>query len=198
MKHILRVVSVSLTVLFPSSECFSRPAGQEVEQEPLRIGINHNDIQVELVNAAERVVARIQHKAPAKEASLEYSPEFRKAAAEAWQKVQYGNRPRPEQGSPEAGFTIGRDGKPSAVKVATKESGPGEMRFVTDPDTLAVFHTHSDPWIRRPSTRDQALAKNNHRQIYTATKDGLFLTGPDGKTTQVFRRADWATKKNPQ
>ena len=34
-------------------------------------------------------------------------------------------------------------------------------------------------------------------QIYTATKDGLFLAGADGRTTQVFKRDDWASRKNP-
>lgn len=70
----------------------------------------------------------------------------------------------------EAGFTIGRDGKSSAVYVKTKESGDGEMRFVADRDTLAVFHTHSDPWIRRPPTGGEAPARDNHMQIHTATK----------------------------
>ena len=133
---------------------------------------------------------------PTREGALEYSPVFRDAAAKAWAKVGYGNKPRPEQGNPEAGFTVGRNGNIGAPLFHSQEFGHGEMQIPYDDNTLAVFHTHSDPWTRRPSSGDEASAKSQKMQIYTATKDGLFLTGPDGKTIQVFNRDDWATKKN--
>lgn len=200
MKPVLTVVSVFLIVLVLSPKYLPGLAAQSLE-EPRQIGFHpYGDVQapVALVVAVAPVVARMQRKKPTKEGALEYLPEFRKAGAEAWQKVGYGNRPRPERGSPEAGFTIDKDGKINGVRVTAQEHGAGEMKFVIGPDTLAVFHTHSDPWIRRPSTGDEASARRNHMQVYTATKDGLFLTGPDGRTVQVFQRDDWATRKNPE
>lgn len=200
MKHVLRVVLVFLSVLVLSPTYLPGPTAQSLE-EPLQMAINrYNDVQapVALVLATAPVAPRMKRQGPTKEGALEYSTEFRKAAAEAWQKVGYGNRLRPEQGSREAGFTVDRDGKINVIKVTAQERGAGEMKFVIGPDTLAVFHTHSDPWIRRPSTGDEASAKYSHMQIYTTTKDGLFLTGPDGKTVQIFQQDEWATRKNSE
>lgn len=135
---------------------------------------------------------------PTREGSLEYQPDFRKAGAAAWKRVSYGNSNKTMTGSPEAGFTINRDGTTGSVTSTTRDEGPGGMEFGITPDTLATLHTHSDPYSRRPSAIDEQSARKLKTQIYTSTKDGLFLTGPDGKTVQVFKRGDWATRKNPE
>jgi hypothetical protein len=68
------------------------------------------------------------------------------------------------------------------------------MSFAAAPNEYVV-HTHSDPYVRRPSSGDVEPAKRTKTNIYTITKSGLFLTDPDGKTTQVSSKGDWQTNE---
>jgi hypothetical protein len=82
------------------------------------------------------------------------------------------------------------------VQVETQPYGSeGHVHFTQTPETFGVFHTHSLPLEQKPSGGDEASAKAHRINIYTATRNGLFITEPDGKTTQIYNRSDWASQK---
>lgn len=179
MKHSLKLVLISSSILFVSPENLPRPAGP-MKRDRLRIGVHlYNDVRVpnEQVDAAEEVASRV----------------FRQAGVELnWSDCTPSRSPSRSLFSP-----CCSPAQSGALVVYFVGPLKAYFRWI-DPNMLATFHTHSDPYSRRPSVLDERSAKTNRSQIYVGTKDGLFLVGPDGRTTQIFRRSDWATRKKPE
>jgi hypothetical protein len=133
------------------------------------------------------------HAGPTKEGSLEYSPQFRKVAADAWCTSGAGR----QQG--EAGAYLDTQGQPSKVQWQP-EGGSSQARMgVSVPKSAPyLIHTHPNNRGSDPSPQDIQSATEKHKTIYVTSKAGLFAVDPGGKVSQVFRNSDWASEKNPK
>jgi hypothetical protein len=136
----------------------------------------------------------ITAKGPTKEGSLEYSPEFKQAAAKAWGLTMHGRLPLRE-----TAFSVNRQGNPGPISI--HDSKPGETptdTFETNSNDPFTLHTHPSGTLQTASTVDKNLAKTLHKTFYVSSNDGLYSVDPGGQVTQVFHDAEWASSKDPK
>lgn len=133
---------------------------------------------------------------PRREDAIEFSPQFRDAAAKAIMASHNFT-------GQEAGFAIRQDGSPARnvkgepVIQSSKEFGKGHnLKVITQANDLGILHTH--PNNPRPSPGDIDDAKQNHMTIYAASPEGLWQVSPSGEVQQVFNSRTWYSDKNPK
>jgi hypothetical protein len=130
---------------------------------------------------------------PTREGSIEFSPAFKKTAANIW------DRSRRGVDTTEFGTYIGRDGAAGPISEhATGSDFNPSVKIRVPNDALAVLHSHPNRSTDRPSQADVDAAKSNKKVVYVASRSGLWAAGPDGRITQVFSDPGWAWEKNPK
>ncbi|HEV2194029.1 MAG TPA: hypothetical protein VGR55_00465 [Candidatus Acidoferrum sp.] len=133
---------------------------------------------------------------PRREDALEFSPQFRDAAAKAIMASHNFT-------GQEAGFAIRADGTPARntknepVIQSSKEFGTGHnLKVITQASDMGIYHTH--PHNPRPSPADIEDAKKNRMTIYAASPEGLWQVSASGEVQQVFQSRTWYSDKNPK
>jgi hypothetical protein len=132
---------------------------------------------------------------PTAEGAIEYSPAFKSAAQAAFVKTNNG------KSNVEAGFTLNRNGQPSAIStqaqdsVVTRNGVPtsGHLDQSYSPDTTAMLHTHNNLGQAQPSGADIEAAKTAKRPVMVESRDGLYEVAADGTISHVFNTQDWNT-----
>lgn len=127
--------------------------------------------------------------------SLEISEDFRIQAAAAWKAVSNGGNPYAE-----CGFSVYKDGGASSLHTEIHPITSGMAQQWRDKisfgvDDLAIFHTHPNSSLDKPSQNDVAAAKKIGKVIYVSSRTGLWKVDASGKVTQIFTDPEWATKK---
>jgi len=127
------------------------------------------------------------HEQPTSQGAVENSPAFKQAAQQAWKNAGEGGSPWVE-----SGFGVSRTGVPGKinVQVSPPHTTPKDSITVNSND-LGVVHTHPDVSGGQPSPQDIAAAKQVHKFVWVASKDGLWSVSPHGEVTRVFNKSDW-------
>jgi hypothetical protein len=131
---------------------------------------------------------------PTKEGAIEYSPEFKKLAANMWDKSGRGVQ------QTEVGTYIDKSGNAGSPTEHSTDSSDhnANIKMNVPNDALAVIHTHPNHSGDRPSQADVGAAVASKKTIYVTSRTGLWAVDPGGKTTQVFSSPLWMRDKNPK
>ena len=128
------------------------------------------------------------------EGAVENSPEFKKAAKDAFYAGALGSFHAPT----EAQFTVNDGGVPSKITTHETPTGAdaGIHQTVLSSDIAAV-HTHPplENYEQTPSPADIAAAKQLKKPIMVMSKDGLYEIDALGNVRQVFKGTNWMNKK---
>jgi hypothetical protein len=136
---------------------------------------------------------------PDKNGVLELSPKFRQAAASTVIKTNAQSAQNSGVGL-EAGFTVGNDGKPSAITTQrdVSDESRGHMRQYVGPKDLGALHTHDSRHSDTPSTDDQKAARETKKRVFVTSRSGLYEIDAQGGVTHVYKSPSWMTDKNPR
>jgi hypothetical protein len=130
---------------------------------------------------------------PTKDGAIEYSPAFKKLAANMWDRSGRGVQ------QTEVGTYIDKSGNAGNVTEHPTGSDPNANVKVNVPnDAVGVIHTHPNHSGDRPSPADVQAAKDNKKTVYVTSRTGLWATDPSGKITQIFSNPLWMRDKNPK
>lgn len=130
---------------------------------------------------------------PLKQGALEYSDEFKKAAARAWMAAAGGLK------RSESGFWIANNGQggPISTWLDTKDGHPS-ARMDLPTEAMGLYHTHPNYANASPSSTDINSVRQAHTSMYVGSRDGLYGIDPGGQVTHIFSDPYWMTSKNPR
>lgn len=136
--------------------------------------------------------------------AIENQPQFRRAAKAAWDATQRASLiaetdpSRAQIGHTEAGFTVDRNGNPSAVATndEPKPGSGGSLEQNIDPNTLIAVHSHPlFMGTSQPSKNDVQIAERTGHPIAVISKDGLFEADAQGNVREVEKGTGWMNEK---
>jgi proteasome lid subunit RPN8/RPN11 len=128
-----------------------------------------------------------QQAQPTAEGAIENSPEFKKAAEQAWQGAGNGARDQ------EAGALIQKNGRTLQVPTSNRDS---KLNLPVNMNTFGTIHTHPNSKDTMPSPEDIQAAKTNNMPFYVVSKGGLMMVDVDGQVYQTYKSAADVFDKN--